>query len=605
MRRIRFQKQLLLGVFALLSTLILLGGGIVCGVAIHNEAETEQDTMEQIAERISLQVDGIYRQMGIAVTATVTNPQLKSIVFELNTLDTLTEYDQLRYKNTIIETMTKNLFYLADAQNAFLYNPNRSYCYYTGLYLWDETSLQRHAEDDKDYQALTAACPDSYLLLPPHRNPWNPDGKPVISAVKRFFDSDRVENALFEVQLPCTVLDEVCNQETFSDLYQIIIFDGEGNQLYPYNTFPWVLEQEDIPGVWASIQQGRDSAILADYRYAAQWSGYTGWYTCLVGNTQSLHARYRQYALMAVLLVSLVTGATFAVLALLTRRLTRPLDLLTEKVRNVSLDNFGLDWGTDTPDELAALDESFQIMFRKLHESIQENYELRLRESNANLQALQSQINPHFLYNTLNSIGSAARLYGSETAAEMCQNLANMMRYITKKSKNNVLGDELAHTRNYLALCQIPYRDQFQYNISVPEAMYSLQLPRLSVQPIVENAVTHGLEQISPPYEVSVMGRIDGEGRWHLTVANNGTHFSEEKIDELYRFVENYKLTPQSTLDANLLDVGGLGLKNIFARLLIVFNGDVEFSITNHETGCSVEITGPSQEAAHDSDICG
>lgn len=592
MKKLHFQKRLLLCVFSFLAILILSGSCAFFGFAIHNVQATEKATMEQIVERFSLQIDSVYRQMGIAATATVTNPQLQSIIYDLNSRASILPYEQLQYNSTITANMTTNLFYLANAQNAFLYNADKGYCYYTGLYLWDEEALKKHAADTRAYRIILQNCPDSYILLPPHANPWKPEEDPVISVIKRFFNNDRIENALLEIQLPYSALEETCHQDSFENTRQILIIDDNGTILFPYHASAYVLEPTGLKGVIEDLNKGITSGINSDYLFSSHKSAYTGWHTVLIGSPSLLRSQIRQYLIATLLFLILVSGATLAVLTVLTRRLTRPLNRLAHEVQEVSLESLDIHIGSDSPDELTALNQSFHAMFQKLRTSIQEVYEMRIRESNARLHALQSQINPHFLYNTLNSIGAAARIYGGDTATQMCQSLASMMRYITSMDQQNLLADELTHTRNYLALCQVPYGESFIYSINVPPEMNRLIIPKLTIQPIVENAISHGFASSDPPFSVEVNGYIREGGRWCLCVSDNGCGFSEQKIRELEVYIEQYKNYGQS-LDTGSLDIGGMGLKNIFSRLLITYDNDVDFTIQNNRIGCTVTITGP------------
>ncbi len=593
MKKIKFQKRLLLYVFALLAILIILCAFVFCAFAMVNVRETERSTLEQISERVSLQVDAVYRQMGIAATATVTNPQLKAAVFDLNTNIDIAEYDKLQYASMISANMTTNLFYLSEAQNAFLYNARQGYFYYTGLYLWDSASAFAHAKNTEDYDMLLQKCSDSYYLRPPHINPWKKDGDAVISVAKRFFENDKVENAIFEVQLPYSVLEYTCRQDSFDSTRQILIFDSQGNLIFPFGKKDFVISDSDISRLKKDVISGMKSDLNSSYLFASSHSDYTDWCTVLVSDPVLLHKQFAQYLAATALFVLLVGGATLAVLAVLTRRLTKPLNDLADKVRNVSLDKLDVDFGAQTPDELTALDESFQAMFQKLHTSVQEVYEMRIRESNAHLHALQSQINPHFLYNTLNSIGAAARIYGGETATEMCQSLANMMRYVTAADSQNTLAQEITHTQNYLSLCQIPYGESFSYSVNIPPEMYRIKIPKLTLQPIVENSVSHGFSDSTPPFIISVNGSIRNDGRWCLVVTDNGCGFPNERITELKAFLQEHKSVQKNALDTESLDIGGLGLKNIFTRLFIVFDNDIDFEFINNEVGCSVIIIGP------------
>lgn len=167
----------------------------------------------------------------------------------------------------------------------------------------------------------------------------------------------------------------------------------------------------------------------------------------------------------------------------------RPLNQLIYQVNKLSLDSdTKLTLPSDTFNEFEILNTSLNQMVVKLKASIQEIYELEIRESNANLAALQAQVDPHFLYNALNSISAASEVYGSDVTTVMCQDLSSMMRYVTSKKTEVPLIEELTHTKNYLEFMKISNDTNFDYIIDAPRELYDLLIPRLSIQPFAENS---------------------------------------------------------------------------------------------------------------------
>lgn len=180
--------------------------------------------------------------------------------------------------------------------------------------------------------------------------------------------------------------------------------------------------------------------------------------------------------------------------------MTKPLKQLITTVEGVNLENLQLHVPHSENDEFKILNESFYTMFSNLKDSINKVYESKLKETHAHFLALQAQMNPHFLYNTLNAISAAGEQYGSKATTLMCNQLADMLRYTTSPANSVVpLKDEIGHAINYLELMKVPYEGSLTYDIKISEELYNLHLPKLTIQPLVENCINHGFENILPP----------------------------------------------------------------------------------------------------------
>jgi len=224
---------------------------------------------------------------------------------------------------------------------------------------------------------------------------------------------------------------------------------------------------------------------------------------------------------------------------------------------------------------------SFNEMAAQIEELIQNVYLERIHSREANLRQLQSQINPHFLYNCFTLVRSLTRLGQRETVMELALNLSKYYRYTTRTEKHMaLLQEELDLIGSYLAIQAINVQD-LQYEIEVPEPMLRLELPRLIVQPLVENAVLHGIEPVGSGF-VRVHGSMNDRYAV-LTVTDNGAGISPAKLAEL-----------QQQLLMPLTEEKGCALWNVVQRMQLQFGSDSGLRIVPGDGGgLTVELYWP------------
>jgi sensor histidine kinase YesM len=284
--------------------------------------------------------------------------------------------------------------------------------------------------------------------------------------------------------------------------------------------------------------------------------------------------------------IVLVIGFSFLILTLfiifsITSRLTKPIKQLRKSINSVNLNNLALQIKhLESNNELILLNESFDAMFLRLKTSMDEVVQLQAQELKAHMLALQSQMNPHFLYNTLSTISSAGQEAGSKQVMEMCHKLSNMLRYSTAYSERPVkLKNEVENAENYLKLMKDRYEDRFSYDIVISNnAILETIVPKLILQPLVENCFEHGFPQVRPPWKLSVfIGRsLDC---WYIEVTDNGAGFKDETLDTIKAKAEEFIRNPSSNITD--LTIGGLGLVNTYIRLKIIYQSHTIFKIGN------------------------
>ncbi|MHA6485190.1 sensor histidine kinase [Paenibacillus sp. strain BS8-2] len=244
---------------------------------------------------------------------------------------------------------------------------------------------------------------------------------------------------------------------------------------------------------------------------------------------------------------------------MLYRNVQRPIGLLIRNVKRLQDGNYATRINVNPKNEFGYLFERFNDMAAETERLIGKVYVEELRRREANVKQLQSQINPHFLYNCFALIRSLARLDKKESVMKLSMHLAKYYRYTTRVEKlTATLREELQLLESYLEIQRF-HIQHMNYRIDMPEDMLALEVPRLLLQPVVENAVLHGIERYDGDGVITITGHTsDG---WHeIVVADNGIGMTEEQLHALeQRILE----TPD--------DNTGCALWNINQRLLFQF----------------------------------
>ena len=270
-------------------------------------------------------------------------------------------------------------------------------------------------------------------------------------------------------------------------------------------------------------------------------------------------------------------------------RLTRPMRALRRRMEKTELSNLTEEISIDSRDEdINALTKAYQDLMLRLDHSLNLEKKLNLLQLQAQFDTLQAQINPHFLYNVLNVISSRGMKDNDETICEICGRLADMLRYSTNtKTRYASIAEEVAYTEQYLYLIKVRYGDKISLDTEIDSGIKAQIVPKTVLQQIVENSINHGFENNTGGMKMSVRGYQE-DGRWFLSVRDNGQGFGEETLRDLN---EKFARTKKSLFEdrSNVeLEIGGMGLVNTYARLLLIYSDSLVFALKNTEDGAEV-----------------
>lgn len=297
--------------------------------------------------------------------------------------------------------------------------------------------------------------------------------------------------------------------------------------------------------------------------------------------------RSSHYLIAAILAGGLLL--TLFITRWMTRYVLQDFSLLTDKMELFSN-------GLETPplediylqrqDEISRLHQHFNTMASRIQELIRKNYISEILRRDASLAALESQINPHFLYNTLESINWRAKASNDQTISMMTESLGALLRAtLSNKSSLVTLGYELELVHSYITIQTFRFDERLDYTQQVPEEFLHCLLPPLTLQPLVENAIYYGLEESVETCYISIHAKAipendDNPSRLEIAVTNSGSHFDDNLLTLLKQGIR----TPKRS---------GIGLLNIDQRIKLLFGDAYGITLSNQDDTAIVTITIP------------
>lgn len=297
----------------------------------------------------------------------------------------------------------------------------------------------------------------------------------------------------------------------------------------------------------------------------------TGWKTLVSIPLKELLAPMKQSRnAMMIMTLSIISFALVMAMAI-SYALTKPLKRTVQLMKQVQRGKLDVRVNVKYNDEIGMLGSHFNRMIGRIRDLLQEVYETEKSKQKADILALQNQINPHFIYNTLESIRMLAELNDDDRVAELTYLLGLLLRYsITRSDEIVTVGQELKHVENYLQLLQLRFPDKISYHIMVPELYHSLPIIKLVFQPIVENAIFHGLEKQADAGTITIMAWSE-RNDVIFTVHDDGVGMSEERLALL-----NDSLTDGKT------DKFGIGLRNVNERVRLHYGESSSLTVSSN-----------------------
>ncbi len=525
-------------VFSLLASLVpTLLISIFLFYKLDRTAQAEvQDYHDQITSQYMKNIEEKLQQYRKSLEVIANN----TVILSTLTDETLNPYDKgelvsKEVNNSLLlekQSEVRNCMIYSSVQDCKIYGRRASMMQQASREVW---YLQERAMKDDCF---------SYFALK--------DSEPILSLVKDIEELDTEH--LSRSQLGIIKLDVAMKRlfvpaATDSEenaTYDVIVYKNEGEDAkILYQTLK-ENGSEILKKYWsdtAKEETGANSEGLIDtYTVAGQTlEDYGLNLLFLFDNQDSLEKRAEIIETILPLLLLLMIAVT-GVIYWYSEDFSSRVELLVKKFRRAETGDLSVSEKISGTDEIAVLDQQFNRMLGKLDQLIKTSYVQKLENKEAQLKNLQLQINPHFLYNTLETISSIAAVKQVFVVCDICGKLGEIFRYSLGKDYGELvpLEQEMTHIKNYMFIQKIRYGDRLQvfYNIDVDAA--HVYIPRFILQPIVENAISHGLSNLTSvgTLEVSAFEKKD---RLYIEIEDDGEGMVREKVAEITRFINTAK----------------------------------------------------------------
>lgn len=369
-----------------------------------------------------------------------------------------------------------------------------------------------------------------------------------------------------------------------SHLYEsadYILYDG-GNLIYHSSAF--TAEDPSVVSKISLSRYGLFQSVGKYYFYVRQALPNYNWdYVCIIpydNISASLKKSFRFsffITIIAVISSSILSSA-------LIDSIIRHFNNLLLKMKNFAdgqkdAINISYDY-TGRTDELGILHTRFDQMVNEVNELIQNGYLNEILRKEAQLKALENQMNPHFLYNTLESINWRAKSVGAKDISSMAENLGTLLRItLDQKNKEVPLRRELELVQCYMTIQKFRYEDRLEYKVTVPDDLYSCCVLKLTLQPLVENSIRYGLEENTEGCFIHILAERSSDVLY-VYIKNNGSVFEDQLLEKL----KTNQISPHGF---------GIGLLNILQRMQLTYGEEYGLTLYNENEQAVARLAFP------------
>ena len=405
-----------------------------------------------------------------------------------------------------------------------------------------------------------------------------------------------IESGVLLVDMSFGGIEQICKDVDLSSTGYLYLIDGDGEIIYHPRQqliYAGLLEENNLAA--AGYTDGSHQETFGGTRreVTVKTVGYTGWKLVGVVPSENLWDNYGQLVLFFLFVVLFSVFLLVFVNLRLSEWITAPVKKLDRAVKELEHGSTEVDFDVGGPGEVEHLSHSVRSMVSTMRHLMDDIIEQEEQKRRSELEVLQSQINPHFLYNTLDSVIWMTENGRTDDAVVMLTSLARFFRISLSRGSSIIpIRDELEHARHYLTIQKMRYKNKFSATITAEDGVESLYTIKLIVQPILENAIYHGMAYADGDGEITVRAFRDG-GDVLIEVSDNGPGMPEEVVESL--------LDPNGPAAAAGAKGSGIGFRNVHRRIRLTFGADYGLTIFSEpDDGTTVRIRLPAldEEAA-------
>lgn len=590
----KFRSKMVLAytTVALLVSLIL--GIVVARISLQYEITSQKNNLRVSAKSYVTQMDERLNRMDAIMhyilsdtvlleSITLMADNQKGDVPNRYVLDAKSNLDIGLTTDYIMKNSYRTVFF---NQNSFL-TSSAIYSPYAGDTLTQRLISDFQVEEIPYLEPVMAADGDS-VIIAEHSDYWSPyDKVPVYSLMKALRGNGM---GFLEVENRIDSLDSI--EKADLDIEFLIIINGDELLYASDKEYGGELSERDYERIQSLA---KDTILTEDDAIYTKSSSSDFDLTVLAYKKNIFMEEERRPLFSVAFLAPLATfGVSLLMVIFWADVLTKPIKRLQATVENTNIENLQDNQyleKTGYSDEFQELIHAYQAMMTRLDKALKNEKQAAMLQLQAQFDTLQAQVNPHFIYNVLNTISSRAVLDNDEVICEMCGSLGNMLRYSTSNKERYASVDkELEYLDSYFYLLKARYENRLDVSIDVDRKLGGQIIPKMTLQQLVENCVKHGFRNMNSRLHISVTGQVL-EDRWIIRVEDNGSGISKETLLELEeRLLEARKDILEHAMPTEM-EIGGMGIVNTYTRCLLLYFEDFIFEMENVPNGQGFAVT--------------
>lgn len=376
----------------------------------------------------------------------------------------------------------------------------------------------------------------------------------------------------------------ICNNLVQGNTSSVLLVDSKDHVMYANNR---TLIGKPLPAKEKQRLNGNRSRHDDDIHLSKELSGaLKGWKLIKIMSSEALYEDVRKTAYTNVLVGMGVGLMGLLMVWIISNRITRPISKLSSKVRSIEGGNMNVPFDDTKSDEIGHLESHMKDMMNRINSHIDNEYKLEIENRKNQFRALKSQINPHFLFNALQSIGAVALRSNAPKVYQLLTSLSRMMRYSIQEDHWVRVRDEVEYTKAYLSLQTERFGETVSYSVDIDESILDMTILSMILQPLAENFFKHTYEEGYSNTHLVIRGEKQGDDLC-FAVENNGPGFTEENLQILREHI--YTPPYEGTYSHE-----HIGLKNIRDRLLLGYGPSAVMNIDSKDgQGFSVTMRFP------------
>lgn len=364
----------------------------------------------------------------------------------------------------------------------------------------------------------------------------------------------------------------------------------ENTSLYLYMTDGQLLigtDRQYNEDRWQNLQAGQTGNTENGMLVWRITSEQSGWSLVMIQPKEELYKESTRLSYFTVLIILISIALALLISLEVYKGISEPLMHLLHGMKQVRLGKLDMRLSSGRRDEFGALNEAFNQMIADQQRLIRDVYEHQLQLSKTELKFLHSQINPHFLYNTLDSIYWTAKNYDAEELSEMVLNLSRFFRLSLGKGKDTFTVEEtMEHLMYYLKVQQFRFMDQFTVSFHLDTETKHIPVLKLLLQPVVENAILHGLEKRGPGGKLVISSKMESD-MLCIVVEDNGAGISEERLSFIRRQIQRIEQMDLQSYPVQHHEqdssVEMFGLRNVLVRMKLYYGQKAKLEVQSEE----------------------